>query len=201
MCPRTLRDGHSSANTSPSNPSSRLQRRERSSLARGWECPGRCMPSARPPAHLSKMAPTPALCALLRCTCSPVASRIPSFTAMERWEKEAIRSSFHPALSKMTWSSRGSSEKWGILLAHSTRVKSCLSAAWHMFVTGSLGCQGKQMEKLGEGRARRREAGGAAQGVCCLPAAGKDPKSGCYQEVTWLLHPRTRCAETQHPSH
>lgn len=39
----------------------------------------------------------------------------------------------------MTWSSRGSSEKWGILLAHSTSVKSCLSAAWQMLVTGSLG--------------------------------------------------------------
>lgn len=44
-----------------------------------------------------------------------------------------------PARSKMTWSSRGSSEKWGILLAHSTSVKSCLSAAWQMLVTGSLG--------------------------------------------------------------
>lgn len=41
----------------------------------------------------------------------------------------------------MTWSSSGSSEKWGILLAHSTRVKSCLSAAWQIFVTGSLGCR------------------------------------------------------------
>lgn len=84
--------------------------------------------------------------------------------------------SHSPALSKMTWSSRGSSEKWGILLAHSTRVKSCLSAAWHMFVTGSLGCQGKEIKKLGEGRARRREAGGTAEGVCCFPDAGKDPK-------------------------
>lgn len=44
-----------------------------------------------------------------------------------------------PARSRMTWSSKGSSEKWGILLAHSTSVKSCLSAAWQMFVTGSLG--------------------------------------------------------------
>lgn len=34
-----------------------------------------------------------------------------------------------PARRRMTWSSSGSSEKWGILLAHSTRVKSCLSAA------------------------------------------------------------------------
>lgn len=44
-----------------------------------------------------------------------------------------------PALSRMTWSSRGSSEKCGTRLAHSTRVKSCLSAAWQMLVTGSLG--------------------------------------------------------------
>lgn len=100
LCPCTLWDGHSSANASPSDPSSRLQRRERSSLAWGWECLGRCMPGARPSAHLSKMAPTPALCALFRCTCSPVASRIPSFTAMERWEKEAMRSSFHPGRRK-----------------------------------------------------------------------------------------------------
>ena len=41
----------------------------------------------------------------------------------------------------MTWSSSGSSEKCGILLAHSTSVKSCLSAAWQIFVTGSLGCR------------------------------------------------------------
>lgn len=47
-------------------------------------------------ADLSKMAPTPALWALLRCTCSPVASRIPSLTAMERCEKEAMSSSFQP---------------------------------------------------------------------------------------------------------
>lgn len=43
-----------------------------------------------------------------------------------------------PARRRMTWSSRGSSEKCGILLAHSTKVKSCLSAAWQMLVTGSL---------------------------------------------------------------
>lgn len=47
-------------------------------------------------AHLSKMAPTPALWALFRWTCSPVARRIPSFTAMDRWEKEAMSSSFQP---------------------------------------------------------------------------------------------------------
>lgn len=47
----------------------------------------------------------------------------------------------------MTWSSRGSSEKCGILLAHSTRVKSCLSAAWQMFVTGSLGWWRKEEHK------------------------------------------------------
>lgn len=46
--------------------------------------------------YLSKMAPTPALWALLRWTCSPVARRIPSFTAIERCEKDAMRSSFHP---------------------------------------------------------------------------------------------------------
>ncbi len=45
----------------------------------------------------SKMVPTPALCAELRCTWSPVASRIPSLTATERCENPAIRSSFQPA--------------------------------------------------------------------------------------------------------
>lgn len=43
------------------------------------------------------MAPTPALWALLRWTCSPVASRIPSLIAIERCENDAIRSSFQPA--------------------------------------------------------------------------------------------------------
>lgn len=43
-----------------------------------------------------------------------------------------------PARRRMTWSSRVRSEKWGMRLAHSTRVKSCLSAAWQMLVTGSL---------------------------------------------------------------
>lgn len=47
-----------------------------------------------------------------------------------------------PARSRMTWSSRGSSEKCGIRLAHSTSVKSCLSAAWQMLVTGSFGYSG-----------------------------------------------------------
>lgn len=47
-------------------------------------------------AYLSNMEPTPALCALLRCTCKPVASKIPSCTETERWEKEAISSSFQP---------------------------------------------------------------------------------------------------------
>lgn len=42
------------------------------------------------------MAPTPALWALLRWTCSPVANRIPSLTAMERCENDAMSSSFHP---------------------------------------------------------------------------------------------------------
>lgn len=46
--------------------------------------------------YLSKIAPTPALWALFLCTCRPVASRIPSFTEMERWEKDAISSSFQP---------------------------------------------------------------------------------------------------------
>jgi hypothetical protein len=50
------------------------------------------------------------------------------------------RPGYSPARSRMTWSSSGSSEKCGILLAHSTRVKSCLSAAWQMLVTGSFGC-------------------------------------------------------------
>jgi len=44
--------------------------------------------------HLSKMAPTPALCALSRC--SSEAKRTPSFRPMERWENEAMRSSFQP---------------------------------------------------------------------------------------------------------
>lgn len=66
----------------------------------------------------------------------------------------------------MTWSSRGSSEKWGILLAHSTKVKSCLSAAWQMFVTGSLGCK-EEMERFGGSKEKggRRREGVAA----CLP--------------------------------
>lgn len=42
------------------------------------------------------MAPTPALWALLRWTCSPVANRIPSLTAIERCENDAMRSSFQP---------------------------------------------------------------------------------------------------------
>lgn len=52
-----------------------------------------------------------------------------------------------PARSRMTWSSMASSEKWGTLLAHSTRVNSCLSAAWQMLVTGSLGWREKQRER------------------------------------------------------
>lgn len=44
----------------------------------------------------------------------------------------------------MTWSSSGSSEKCGMRLAHSTSVKSCLSAAWQMLVTGSLGWGGRR---------------------------------------------------------
>lgn len=43
-----------------------------------------------------------------------------------------------PARSRMTWSSRGNSVKWGMRLAHSTKVNSCLSAAWQMFVTVSF---------------------------------------------------------------
>lgn len=39
----------------------------------------------------------------------------------------------------MTWSSRGNSEKWGILFAHSTKANSCLSAVWQMLVTASWG--------------------------------------------------------------
>lgn len=41
----------------------------------------------------------------------------------------------------MTWSSRGSSEKWGILFAHSTKANSCLSAVWQMLETASWGCK------------------------------------------------------------
>lgn len=43
-----------------------------------------------------------------------------------------------PARSRMTWSSKVRSEKCGMRLAHSTSVKSCLSAAWHILVTGSF---------------------------------------------------------------
>lgn len=50
--------------------------------------------SLLPSMYLSKMAPTPTLCALSRC--SSEARRTPSFKGMERWENEAIRSSFHP---------------------------------------------------------------------------------------------------------
>lgn len=46
--------------------------------------------------NLSNMAPTPALWALFRCTCNPVANSIPSFTVIERCENDAMRSSFHP---------------------------------------------------------------------------------------------------------
>lgn len=56
--------------------------------------PGREPPRFAP--HLSKMAPTPALWALLRWTWRPVAKRIPSLTVMERCEKEAMSSSFQP---------------------------------------------------------------------------------------------------------
>ena len=43
-----------------------------------------------------------------------------------------------PALNSITWSSTSRSEKWGIILAHSTKENSCLSAAWHILVTGSF---------------------------------------------------------------
>lgn len=49
------------------------------------------------------------------------------------------RCSIIPARRRMTWSSSGSSEKWGILFAHSTKAKSCLSAVWQMLVTASWG--------------------------------------------------------------
>ena len=60
-------------------------------------------------------------------------------------EKECV-CELVPARSKMTWSSRGSSEKCGILLAHSTKVKSCLSAAWQILVTGSLVWRGTRTQ-------------------------------------------------------
>lgn len=44
--------------------------------------------------YLSKMAPTPALFALSRW--SSEASRTPSFELMERWENDAMSSSFQP---------------------------------------------------------------------------------------------------------
>ena len=61
---------------------------------------------------------------------------VPVKAAYMFWVIE-VRGSNLPALRRVTWSSRGSSVKCGILLAHSTNVKSCLSAAWHMLVTGS----------------------------------------------------------------
>lgn len=51
---------------------------------------------------LSKMEPTPALWALLRWTWRPVARRIPSFTVTERWENEAMSSSFQPDRERCT---------------------------------------------------------------------------------------------------
>lgn len=77
--------------------------------------PSRAVTGAVPslPAHLSKMAPTPALWALFLCTCSPVASRIPSFTAMERWEKEAMSSSFHPGEERTTRSEPWNAQEFG----------------------------------------------------------------------------------------
>jgi len=58
-----------------------------------------------------------------------------------------------------------------------------------MFVTGSLGCQEKEIERLGEGRGRRRgEAGGAAEEACSLPAAGKDLKVRSTPEVDVVSH-------------
>lgn len=53
-------------------------------------------PSIKHHSNLSNMAPTPALWALFLWTCNPVASSIPSFTAIERCENDAMRSSFHP---------------------------------------------------------------------------------------------------------
>lgn len=58
-----------------------------------------------------------------------------------------------------------------------------------MFVTGSLGCQEKEIERLGEGTARRRgETRGAAEEACCLPAAGKDPEVKSTPEVDVISH-------------
>lgn len=71
--------------------------------------------------HLSKMAPTPALWALFLCTCSPVASKIPSFTEMERWEKEAIRSSFHP-VGRAAAVSLGSFQYASVALGESLKI-------------------------------------------------------------------------------
>lgn len=70
-----------------------------------------CGAGRRP--HLSKMAPTPALWALFRWTCSPVARRIPSFTAMDRWEKEAMSSSFQPEGRRVHGHTALSPPRWG----------------------------------------------------------------------------------------
>lgn len=56
------------------------------------------------------MAPTPALWALFRWTCSPVANRIPSLIVIERCENDAMRSSFQPAAEM----GRGIEEKYEV---------------------------------------------------------------------------------------
>lgn len=67
------------------------------------------------------MAPTPALWALLRWTCSPVANKIPSLIAIERCENDAMRSSFQPAV-EMRRRSRKSMRKKKIEANPSTKV-------------------------------------------------------------------------------
>lgn len=90
-------------------------------------------------------------------------------------------------------------------------MKSCLSAAWHMFVTGSLGCEEKEIERLRKRKERRgwRSSEGARQ-IQETPQA-----DACsFRERRWLGFTSTclllvlassrtgsRCAETQHPSH
>lgn len=69
-----------------------------------------------------------------------------------------------------------------------------------MFVTGSLGCQEKEIERLGEGRARRRgEAGGAAEGLAAFLLQGRTPKSGAPQK--WTLSATGKGGDLASPPH
>lgn len=61
-----------------------------------------------------------------------------SYNWLSHWPWPLYNVDDLPARSRMTWSSKGNSVKWGMRLAHSTNVNSCLSAAWQIFVTASF---------------------------------------------------------------